>query len=519
MRRYTALMAFALCLAWAAGAAGAAEAREENEAVVRGPVAAQIDEALQRETKGAFWGAVLVAREGEILLAKGYGFADYAQKPNGPDTLFEIASLSKQVTAAAILKLEQQGKLKTSATLDVFFDGLPEDKHEMQVLHLLHHTSGLSKGLGVPYDSPMTRTAYIAHVLEKRRTHAPGDHFSYSNVGYAILAAIVEVASGTSFEEYCRTHLFQPAGLRDTGFIGDKRLLESGGAAARIGNGPSTWSAVNWHWGWGYRGMGGVVTTLRDLLAWDRALRGDRVLGAAARKTLFTPGESDYACGWRIETSPRGTQIATHGGGVMGFRCILARGLDEDFVVAVLTNDAGDPHRMRSIVEESLHPAPRVEATIDVTPASLSRYRAAEFPSGLRWRVEKGEQVYALILEDDRKRTPVRIRIPKTYAAKVVAGLESGIAARMRDDDGKAAAMEGGVYLSGYPKEWDGRSFDLKEKLGIDILPLYRGRGEDGKAVVDKRVVFVLTDGRYRMWPVMIKMNVAAARTLLQAIR
>jgi CubicO group peptidase (beta-lactamase class C family) len=148
----------------------------------------------------------------------------------------------------------------------------------------------------------------------------PGAKFSYSNVGYALLAAVVEVVTGKPFEDYVRKELFGPAGLTETGFIDDAALKKLGRATVRrCDDCEPTWTAVDWWWGWGYRGMGGVVTSARDFVKWDRALRGDKVLGAAAKAKYFTPALEDYACGWKTGRTPRGKPTATHSGGVRGY--------------------------------------------------------------------------------------------------------------------------------------------------------------------------------------------------------
>ena len=511
----------ALCVLGAAvlfGSATGVDARERLlGGVVNGPLGKQIDEMIQRETKGGFWGAVLVAKDGKVLIAKGYGFADYGQQRNETDTFFEIASLSKQVTATAILKLEQQGKLKTSDTLAKFFADLPEDKQDMEVYHLLTHTSGLSRELGVPYSSPLDRKAYVKHILTKPRTHAPGTHFSYSNVGYALLACIVEEVTGGTFEDYCRKHLFEPAGLEDTGFVGDKRIIDSGRVASRLGNGPKAWSAANWHWGWGYRGMGGVVTTINDLLKWDLALRGDKVLGDEAKKKLYEPFERGYACGWNIEKTARGTTSVNHGGGVMGFRCIMDRDLDDDVVIIALTNGGGNPHQVRKIAQEVLHPSPKLEAIIDVGPHTLSKSRAVELETGAKWEVEKTTSSTALMLKDEKGHALATIRMPSSYVGKVLSQLERAIAVRKRGEDDAKSPIEGGIYFAAYPK---GKTrLELDQKLEIQVMPEYRGMGQDGKVIVDRRVLFILTDAQYRMWPMMVKMNVEAAEALRNALK
>jgi CubicO group peptidase (beta-lactamase class C family) len=196
LRLACALVAVALLLP-----ARPAAAKDPAKAPAHPQLAAAIDEAVERIGKGAFWGTVLASKKGEVVFAKGYGFADYKTKPNAPDTLFEIASASKQVTATAILRLEQKKKLKTTDSLAKVFKDVPKDKEKITIDHLLHQTSGFSPELGKPYDWAGARDQYVRDMLAPPLVEEPGKKFAYSNVGYALLAAVVEEVTGGSFED------------------------------------------------------------------------------------------------------------------------------------------------------------------------------------------------------------------------------------------------------------------------------------------------------------------------------
>lgn len=339
------------------GAGRVAEAKDPAAKPPAHPkLAAAVDEAVARIGRGEFWGTVLAARKGEVLFVKGYGFADYKAKPNGPDTLYELASASKQVTATAILRLEQKKRLRTGDSLAKVFKGVPKDKEKVTIDHLLHHTSGLSPQLGKPYGWTGARDQYVKEMLEPPLVDEPGKKFSYSNVGYALLAAVVEEVTGESFEDHVRKELFQPAGLKDTGFIGDKHLIESERVTVRKADDMlPDWTAAKWMYGWGYRGMGGVVTTALDLVKWDRALRGDKILGAAAKAKLYKPDLDKYACGWTVEPGTRGGTKVHHSGGVRGYACQVARWLEDDVLVVVLSNGKVSPHEIEAAVYEAVH--------------------------------------------------------------------------------------------------------------------------------------------------------------------
>ncbi len=474
-----------------------------------------LDEALQRASGGGFWGSVLVAREGEVLLARGYGQADYLTAPNGTATLFELASLSKQITATAVLALVEDGELTLDTTLGELFRRLPEDKRGLTVAQLLHHTSGLSPNIGVAYSSPLDTGPWMASVLAAPLAATPGARFSYSNVGYALLAAIVEKTSGKSFEAYCKKRLFERAGLERTGFIGDEKLLEDEDVSARLAPGAPDWTAVRWHYGWGYRGMGGVVSCIDDLLRWDRALRGDKVLGEEARRMLFDPELEGYAGGWLVETTPQGTRKAHHSGSVQGYRTLMLRWLEEDACVVLLTNDQGDIYGLAEVLEQHLFPSPELRARLDLAGYALGPARQVD-DVALAWRVVAGEAGVAVeLLDADADHALATITLPAGYERKLRAELSAAIEARRRDDEGAPAAYEGGVYLGVYGERTE---VELDEQLELVVFPQYTGMGADGERVVDKRVTLVLKDPVHRMWPVMVKMNVAGAWELLRQL-
>jgi CubicO group peptidase (beta-lactamase class C family) len=348
----------AVVLAASAVAVRTAGAKGEKAPSFDPKVVAAVDGAVGRAGGDDFWGTVLVASGGKVVYAKAFGFADYEKKPMAVDSLFEIASASKQFTATAILKLEQQKKLKTSDTIDRFFPKVGKDKKKVTVDHLIHHTSGMSNQIGMAYGWPGSRDEYVDVMLSHALLSEPGEKFLYCNAAYAILAAIVEVASKQTFEEYCRKELFAPAGMKDTGFINDRELVKTGRATTRrMKDGQPNWTAANWMYGWGYRGMGGVVSTAHDLLAWDRALRGTKVLGDAAKKKLYAPELERYACGWTVEPGDRGGTKVSHGGSVGGYHTMIARWLDDDLVVVVLTNDAENERAIEKAVADAYREA------------------------------------------------------------------------------------------------------------------------------------------------------------------
>jgi CubicO group peptidase (beta-lactamase class C family) len=310
----------------------------QSEAVAR-----EMD-ALLRTYAGTGWsGSVLVARGDRPLLATGYGFADFgADRPNDAGTGFEIASLTKSFTAAAILKLEQQGKLDLDDSIAVHLPAVPVHSRAITLRHLLAHTSGIprTQAGGQGEDLALAVVAYLGPGPLRK----PGASFEYWNGGYALLAGVIERASGRSYAQFCREELFAPARMGDTGFTGD---ADDGRAAIGTpgeGRPRSAHEHPYGSYGYQYRGMGGIVTTAIDLLKWDRALAGDALLDADHRGALWSPGEGGYALGWFVGRGASGRPAQSHGGAVRGFRAEFRRFPEDDACLAVLANcESADP--------------------------------------------------------------------------------------------------------------------------------------------------------------------------------
>ncbi|MHC4512358.1 MAG: serine hydrolase domain-containing protein [Planctomycetota bacterium] len=315
------------------------------------PAQTKPDSLLQRYEQWGFSGAVLIAKAGKPVLAKGYGFAETAPKRRNTDrTLFEIASITKQFTAAAILKLEMMGKLSTEDPIHKHLPGVPQSCRQITIHHLLSHTSGVPGTNTRGHGADLERA--VRDFCGSGPKHPVGKHWEYWNGGYALLAGIVERASGDTYMAFCRQHLFQPAGMKDTGFTGDaefdNELDRKRAAIGTSARGPSR-SALDHpyrSYGWQYRGMGGAVTTVQDLWKWDRALHTDKVLSKKARQKLFHPVLKDYAYGWFVKPAVQGKTCIQHGGGVRGFVSVLRRYPDDDACIAVVVNADNVPVKM-----------------------------------------------------------------------------------------------------------------------------------------------------------------------------
>ncbi|HRH42924.1 MAG TPA: serine hydrolase domain-containing protein [Pyrinomonadaceae bacterium] len=297
-----------------------------------------------------FSGTVLVAKRNKILLDQGYGFTDLKKTVKvTSDTKFYIASITKQFTASAILKLEERGKLKTTDLISKYFKNVPPDKAQITIHHLLTHTAGLAQNYIA--DGIINRDEMVKVVLAEPLKNPVGEKFGYGNDGYSLLAAIVEIASGESYENYFRRNLLQPARMLNTGFWGEKNVL----IADTKKEVPAEVKMPNW----GFRGSGGMYSTVRDLFKWQQALFADKILSKNKREKLLTPNNQTsrgmHAYGWFISDPDSGTKYYwTAGYEDFGHNGIIKL-YPDGTVIVVLTNSGDiDGQPARDLVSNGL---------------------------------------------------------------------------------------------------------------------------------------------------------------------
>ena len=236
-----------------------------------------------------FSGSVLIAQHGHVLLSKGYGLADRAQKtPNGPQTRFGIGSNTKQFTATAILMLEVQGKLKVTDRICAYIPQCPSAWGGITIKELLTHTSGIPDYLALPdfvdyAHQPSTPLQIIAHFRDVPLDFAPGTTWKYSNSGYILLGYIIEQVSGLSYEAFLQKYIFTPLNLSDTGYNHN-----SNGVAMGYPDGYSATPAEPFDPSVPYA-AGALYSTVEDMNRWEQALTTDALLPAASRAEMFAP--------------------------------------------------------------------------------------------------------------------------------------------------------------------------------------------------------------------------------------
>ena len=318
---------------------------------------AAIDALMQRYEGEAPGASLLVLKDGAAVVARGYGRADLARDIEaGPATAYRLASVSKQFTAAAILLLAQDGSLSIDDLARKWLPSLPEAAAAITLRQLLAHTSGLvdyEDLMQEPYDGQI-RDAGVLALLEKenRLYFAPGSAYRYSNSGYALLALVVERASGMAYQDFLRSRIFQPLGMH--------------GSLAYVAGGPEVphrafghsevdgrWQRTDQSSTSAVLGDGGIYSSIDDLARWDAALYDDRLLSDASRTLAFAPhakvvGEgfdAHYGFGWRITGD-----TLWHSGETIGFRNVIVRWPAQRLTVVLLSN-RNDPEPYRTALE------------------------------------------------------------------------------------------------------------------------------------------------------------------------
>lgn len=528
-RRRVTVLAAALVASLSPGSTGApghapsrdAQPAPEREPIVSGPAGAVIDTSIVGLP--SFWGAVLVARDGEPIILKGYGTTGSANAALSADHHFDLGDISAHFTAAAILVLQQEGRIALDDPIGRHLDDVPADKQGITVAHLLSGTAGLDGETDLAAVNPLDRDACVAAMLAAPLKHEVGTAYIESGIGFKVLAAIIERVTGEAFETVLRTRLFEPAGLSSTGFVDGanldptmdtERVYRLYGHAIRAATTEETWD-------WTTRGATGVVTTARDLRRWDRALRGNAVLNADSISAMFTPGHNGFAMGWYVETLLDGTRQASRQGRANGYVTKLVRSLDRDAVVAVL----GRPGTPIEAAERAIMPCVFVDdpvtldARIDPRRQPRNEHGAISFEGGA-WSADPVEDGVMVRLAAPGAPHCLEVRMPVETATSLLNELGAALATVGIDESGRTGA-EATLHAPGYPTD-SNRTIILPPLTQWMVIGAYHGN-EGGVDVDDERVTIILADEIRRAWPVVTRNSkdetVRFRAALMNAIR
>src|SRR5262245_57893612 len=266
-------------------------------------IISQADQYLNAMVKaGWFNGSVLVARDGKVIVSKGYGMASFElEVPNTPQTKFRLGSITKPFTAMAILLLEERGKLSLQDSICKYVADCPVGWQPITIHHLLSHTSGLAK-----HDKageylktammPMTVTQLIDSFKNKPADFKPGEKFDYNNNGYILLGYVIEKVSGQSYDAFLRENVFAPLGMTNSGYDQHEPILKNRAAGYlrpddRVGGGLMNAVYIDQSQSFS---AGALYATTEDLLRLDQALYGDKFLSTKTQEAMFTPAFGEY---------------------------------------------------------------------------------------------------------------------------------------------------------------------------------------------------------------------------------
>jgi CubicO group peptidase (beta-lactamase class C family) len=334
-----------------------------------------------------FSGAVLVARSGKPLFRKGFGAANREWAiANTPDTRFRIGSVSKQFTAAAIMRLVDERKLSLDDAVGAHVRDLPPAWQKVSIRQLLQHTSGIPRYTML--DDFLDRSSRIGHtprqlidlVKDLPLEFAPGTKFEYDNTGYVLLGCVIEAVSGMAYRDYLEQKLLGPLGLTHSGYDDGRRILDKAAQSYTDGlDGVVRVRAADISNAYA---AGAMVSNIDDLLAWQQMLVNGKVLGPDSTAAVFTDGGHHYGLGWFIENR-LSRKVYEHGGSWNGYESLLAYYPADKLTVIVLGN-LGEQATVGRIADElarlalGLPPAHR-ELRVDprVFSRLVGRYRLA----------------------------------------------------------------------------------------------------------------------------------------------
>jgi len=334
--------------------------------------------------QGRFTGSALVARDGKVVFSKGYGLANAElDVPNTPRTIFRLGSITKQFTAAAILLLQERGKLSVQDPICKYVDNCPGAWADVTLHHLLSHMGGVPNFTSfADYQPkmmmPVTTQDMIARFKDKPLDFKPGEKWSYSNSGYFLLGYVIEKAAGESYESFLQKNFFETLKLTSTGYDHFGTILKKRATGYSLSKGKMVNSV--------YLDMtqpysaGSLYSTVEDLFLWNEALYSGKLLSAKSLEAMMTPVKNDYAYGLGVQTKS-GRKMISHGGGINGFSTFIARFADEKVTVVVLRNaDYGSPgpgqisQDLAAIVFGEKYVIPGALAEVKVDPKIYDAY-------------------------------------------------------------------------------------------------------------------------------------------------
>jgi CubicO group peptidase (beta-lactamase class C family) len=290
--------------------------------------------------------ALLVARDGKIVKAQGYGWANVElQVPVKPETVFQSGSVGKQFTATAIMMLVEEGKVKVGDPITKYFKDAPATWQQVTIRELLSHTAGFTDYPdNFDFRKDYTEDQLFKVIAGIPLAFPPGTKWSYSNLGYATLGILIHRVTGEFYGDFLRERIFQPLGMTTTRVMSEADIIPNRAAGYRLVKGElknQEWVAPTVN----TTADGSLYFSILDLAKWDAALYTEKLLKRSSLDEMWTPAKlssgqpnsGDYGFGWSIK-SVRGHRLLDHGGSWQGFKTHISRYVDDKLTVVVLTN-------------------------------------------------------------------------------------------------------------------------------------------------------------------------------------
>jgi len=358
-------------------------AQSNKRVIPEAHILAKVDEYMGAlAALNRFRGTILVARNGRVLTTGSYGFANLEDEvPNTRETKFQLASVTKTFTAMAIMILQERGKLTVQDSICRHLKNCPAAWQQVTIHHLLSMSSGIPNFTDFP-DWLTTRaqladyTTTIARFRDKPLDFAPGEKYSYSNSGYVLLAQIIENLTGQTYEGFLRQNIFEPLGMRNTGFDDNKVVLKRRALAyardgIRLVRAPYLNTAI-------VKGAGGLYSVVDDLFLWDQAMIAGRLVTKTSLDSMFAIHKGDFGYGWHIDEQFKRRRIF-YDGVQIGFKASISRYPDEKVCLILLTNSddvfINSANRdLAAIVFGEKYDLPGARDTVRQNPAVYERY-------------------------------------------------------------------------------------------------------------------------------------------------
>ncbi len=469
----------------------------------------RVDRAVQREHLGQFWG-VAAARIGDERVALGYGLrAPDARDPIDADDLFDVGSVTKLVTALAVVSLVEDGVLGLSDTVREHVPGVPDDAAPVTIEQLLSHSAGLDDGAALQRLDFPDRDEAVRLALAAPRLFEPGASWRYSNAGFVVLAAVIEHATGDSYESVARERVLRPAGMLGSGFLdgldASGEPLDSGRFTARRiepARGQRTERGLlDDGYGWGLRGAGGLLSSANDLLRFGEAFLGGRIVDRPGMDDMLTRRAAGSGIGWFLGQASQGSRVISHGGSTRGFQADFRLYPDDDAAVVVLTNTRAPAWTLAQSVERAVFGGgvPRAGLELWVGELDLGQTRLARIEQPAFSLVREDDSIVLGLEHDDR--IVARLELNEAAAESALRAIRAlrGTNDPPGDEPGSTLVIATFPYTPGR----DGLIEVTPGETDFAVLGGYRGTAPDGSPVHDERVLLRVIHTSARFWPIL----------------